>query len=100
MATKVTYKGLKILLSDSNIHIENSYKVSGRKDMEKVLKYLRKNYACNIILSNRDNASMINEWVSHNRLYRLSIAKEHTESVDLNYPQKLYEKIFYTIFGL
>jgi uncharacterized protein YchJ len=48
----------------------------------------------------RSYDSMIAEWVTHNRLYRLGIKRNRTKDVDINYPLKWYMELLYRIFGI
>lgn len=47
----------------------------------------------------RSYCSMEMEWATHNFLYALNLWKSHTESVDINYPQKWYISLGYWIVG-
>ncbi|MBQ0053516.1 MAG: hypothetical protein KBS89_03555 [Bacteroidales bacterium] len=88
---------MKTTISKNNIHIEDSAEVS--KDcFGAVFVKLSQDYPdCEIW--NRSRRSLILEWSAHNFLYTLHIARSHTKDVDLNYPQKLWEKILYPIVG-
>lgn len=85
-------------INDNNIHIEDSYKIS-KNEFESILCEMRKKYT-NSVLKNRSNFSLKLEWAAHNFLHNLGIEKSRTQSVDLNYPQSIKEKVFYTVFGL
>ena len=66
--------------------------------MKKVLDAIRdKNL--NRIVYIRSNFSMINEWRVHNLLYDLHYKRERTADVDLDYPQKWYIKLAYTLLS-
>lgn len=88
-----------------NIHIENSYAVS-KKDFNKVLADREwEAYEHNIeseigVFQNRSQFSLKCEWACHNFLYALNIARERTKDVDLDYPQKWYLRIAYTVGGV
>lgn len=82
----------------ANIHIEGSSKMN------------RSEFLCNLwsgeptqdwttVVNNRSERSLLREWAAHKLLYSLCIAKSHTESVDLNYPQKLIVRILYWLVG-
>lgn len=84
-----------------NIHIENSYKIS-KWDFKNTL-ITRRVYATSDeldVFAHRSYLSMQLEWCCHNFLYNLGVARERTKDVDLNYPQKLWEKILYPIGGI
>ena len=88
-----------------NIHIEDSYKIS-KWDFDCTLRdihweALRGGYESKLIVFyNRSYFSLKMEWTVHNALYNLGIERERTKDVDLNYPQKLWEKILYPIGGI
>lgn len=87
-------------VSNDNIHITDSYKITDADDMYSVLDSIRFAHPNCRVFKKRGYESMIREWKSHNRLYRLGLWKEHTKDVDLNWPQKWYEKVIYFILGL
>ena len=89
---------MKTLVTDNNIHIEDSYKVS-KLDFDFVLNDIEKQYPNNLVLKNRSRKSLKNEWAAHNFLYLYHIEQNRTADVDLNYPQSWFEKIFYEILG-
>lgn len=80
------YKGVKITVSENNINIENSYKITSKKEIREILDYIIVHRECEVT-KHRTLNSMLNEWIAHNNLYILHIARERTGSVDLNYPQ-------------
>lgn len=87
-----------------NIHIEDSYAVS-KKDFEKVLADREwEAYEHCIeseigVFENRSKFSLKTEWAAHNACYALGIERERTKDVDLQIPQKWYEKIGYPVVG-
>lgn len=87
------------VIKPTNIHIDNSYLWS-KKDCKKTLLELRELYPDNLVLLCRSDKSLLNEWYVHTFLYSIGLWRKHTQDVDLNYPQKWYEKIIYTVFGL
>lgn len=80
--------------------IYNSYKYNDKDLMEYILNNIRKDNPNSFLLSVRDNQSLINEWVAHNRLYKLGLFRTHTVTVDLDYPQKWYYKFGYWLLSL
>ena len=100
-----TIDGLSIIITTNNIHIEDSYTVTNPVDMKIVLndtiEFLNTNHiTMDTPFNHRSICSMIYEWKTHNNLYKLNIEPDRTKSVDLNYPQKWYMKIFYFLGGL
>lgn len=88
-----------INISDSNLHIENSYKIKNCQDMDYILNDIRKGYGNLKILKNRDNKSLIEEWGAHNLLYNMGLFKSHTKDVDLNYPQSKVVSFIYKVLS-
>ena len=85
-------------VSENNIKIIDSYKVTKWADMLRILTTIKKETNSNVF--NRSMDSLIEEWIAHNRLYKLHIFRSHTKDVDLNYPQKWYEKLIYRILSI
>ncbi len=51
------------------------------------------------VTSHRSECSMLREWAAHKLLWSLHILRSHTESVDLEYPQKWYMALGYFVMG-
>lgn len=86
-------------LTKNNLHIEDSYQVPKKdfaKDIDIVLEGLS---WIESEVRKRSMFSLTTEWACHNFLYRIGICRSRTKDVDLNYPQKLWEKILYPAFG-
>lgn len=47
----------------------------------------------------RTESSYVNEWITHNRLYKLGIEKNHTRDVDLEENIDPIRNFLYSIFG-
>ena len=95
---KNTY--LHISFDELNIHIEDSYQVKTKKEMEEIL-WIVKGASFNRGISYlRKRASWIREWKAHNLLYKLGIQKERTRSVDLNENESIYRRIGYFFLSL
>ena len=87
-----------IKVSKSNIHIEDSYKVNRKDDMQIVLTDIRANHSLGESdVLKRTDKSLIKEWCVHDVLYNLHLFREHTKDVDLNYPQSKIIEIAYSI---
>ena len=100
-----TIDGLNITVTTNNIHIEDSYTVTNPVDMKNVLndtvEFLNTNHiTMDTPFNHRSICSMLNEWKTHNNLYKLNIKPERVKSVDLNYPQAWYMPILYFFCGL
>lgn len=86
-------------VSANNVHIKESYKVTSKSEMKEILYAIQHNHPdCNTF--KRSYSSLIAEWRTHNRLYRLGYKKQRTGDVDLNYPLKWYVELAYRILGI
>ena len=87
-------------ISTNDLQIKDSYLVS-KHDFETELLWVKndKEENADSLVWNRSIASMRREWATHNACYCLGLFRSHTKDVDLNYPQKWYEKIIYSIVG-
>lgn len=86
-------------VSINNVHIKDSYKITSKSEMKEILYAIQhKRPECNTF--KRSYNSLIAEWRTHNRLYRLGYQKSRTGSVDLNYPLKWYVELAYRILGI
>lgn len=88
---------------DANVHIRNSYKIRSKNRMFEILYAIKhhlkeNNIECKTFL--RSDKSLVREWRTHNRLYRLGYKRDRTSEVDLNYPLKWYVELAYNILGL
>ena len=50
-------------------------------------------------LWNCSDGSLKREWAAHNLAYSLGIRREKTKDADLNFEQKWYVKLFYSVVG-
>lgn len=79
---------IKYNVTEDNIHIENSYILTKEDRIRQYIINLRDNIEiaelnC-IVFQKRTIKSLTKEWIAHNVLYKLHIARSHTKSVDLN----------------
>lgn len=88
---------MKATVLKNNIHIQDSAEVSKDCFGAVLVRLSQEHPDCEVW--NRTGRSLCLEWSAHNFLYKLHIARYHTKDVDLNYPQKLWEKILYPIVG-
>lgn len=100
---ELTINNHKTTISQSNIHIENSYEIKDTHIMRKYLEIIKKEIdkyedMCEIF-NKRTIKSLINEWRTHNLLYSLHLFRKHTKDVDLN-NIKWYHNILYTILSV
>lgn len=84
-------------ISESNIHISDSFRVKSIKDMKAILMNIKRHTLIDYPLNKKTLRGMINEWRTHNLLYSLGILRNRTGSVDLAVNQHWYFKILYAI---
>ena len=92
---------VSVSVSKNNIHIVDSYKIRKRKDMKLYLGYLEscgKYDYCDVF--KRSLCDLVNEWVTHNNLYKIGYEPLRTRDCDLDYPQKWYYKVLWFIGGM
>lgn len=88
----------KYNLTKNNLHVEDSYCYSKHR-VRVMLSALRRVYIGDSYVWQRSGFSLRTEWYCHNFLYRIGICRSRTKDVDLNYPQKWWEKVVYPVFG-
>ena len=84
---------VKISKKNKNIKIVDSYKMTNKKDMIYFLNTLT------LDLIDRSAKSCLNEWIAHNRLYKLGLFKEHTRDCDLSANESLFRRICYWVLS-
>lgn len=87
-------------VSQTNIHIENSYTIRKVSEMIQVLEYIKKTLPSEYPVNHLSIISMLMEWSAHNLLYRLNYKPKQTASVDLNVGESFFRKILYYIIGV
>ena len=88
----------RITISDTCIHIVDSYKLS-KKDIKVIVDALIQDYQDNNVIKNRSRYSILSEIYVHNFCYNLNIYRERTGSVDINYPINKFAETIYKIIG-
>lgn len=101
MKTILKYKDILLIITynESNIHIEDSYRISQKHLMRRILVDVIDKAAKNNIFYKRSIESWINEWVAHNWLYEYSIKPDRSKSVDLNENENIFKKFGYFIIS-
>lgn len=89
---------LKVTSSDSNLHIEDSYKVKLYSDMLYILECIDVG-SLSRVFQERTYKSMVREWRAHNLLHSLGIQRKRTGSVDLNLGDPWYIRAVYYILS-
>ena len=81
------------LLSPTNTHIVDSYKVKTKEEMREYLQRLR-DIVLHQAVNQRDIESMVREWRAHNFFYMLHIFRRRTKDVDLELCQSKWRELF------
>lgn len=89
---------LNYTVSDNNIHISDSY-LESKHYFAAHLNKIGRLYPNNAVIMNRSTKSLSREWATHNALYDLGIFRSHTESVDLEWPQRPIMSALYWVIG-
>ena len=98
MKEEMKIRGLKIICNEDNIKIKQSYIITNIKRMEEILTTILERTT--IYKTKRTLKSLLKEWKSHNRLYKIHLFRKHTSDCDLESNQKLFYKIAYFILGI
>ena len=85
-----------ITISDTCIHIADSYKLS-KRDIKLIVNTLMQDYTENTVIKNRSRYSILSEIYVHNFCYNLNIFRERTCSADVNYPINRFAECIYKI---
>ena len=97
-AEQMKIRGLKIIVTRKNIKIIDAYQINNVEKMEMILNEILDRsltYFCK-----RPMKSLIREWKSHNRLYKLHILRKHTKDCDLSAKTNKFIEIVYFILGI
>ena len=88
--SRVRWKHNKVT---NNIKIINSTKLTKKEDI--------KNFLVEVPLGlvNRTDKSVLNEWIAHNRLYKLGLFKNRTKDCDITQGESLFRRICYWILS-
>ena len=96
------YEGsyLHIQYNKQNIHIEDSYRVKSKRDMQRILSIVEYASYNRGIFYARSQSSWIREWKAHNFLYKINYKREQVKNVDLNESEPLSKRIGYFFLSL
>lgn len=89
---------VKYEISKGDLKILGSYAVS-KVLFREVLQTIRAKYPDCEIWNLRSDSSLMREWATHNLAYALGYKRDRTADVDLNFHQKWFVKVAYTIVG-
>ncbi len=95
---KLIINNLEINISETNIHLHDSFTIHSKKEKEFILNEIIKAFP--EILNYRTFKSMLREWRAHNILYRFNILRDRTKHTDIEFKQKLKFKIGYFLISL
>ena len=88
---------MQYTVSPNNIQLKDSIEVR-KKDFERELLAIREQHPeCGVW--NRSIRSLKLEWAAHNALHKFGIFRSRTLDTDLNWPQKWFFRIGYTVGG-
>lgn len=88
---------LHVQVTPKNIKIIDSWKVTKKKDMKRIIKDII--YKAPIYNNCRSIRSLVREWRSHNIFYKMGWFVSHTKDCDLQSDEALYRRIVYFIVG-
>jgi len=89
---------VKYEISKGDLKILGSHAVS-KVLFREVLHTIRAKYPDCEIWNLRSDSSLMREWATHNLAYALGYKRDRTADVDLNFHQKWFVKVAYTIVG-
>ena len=92
------YNKLSISVYIDYITIYNSYTVTSRKEMYKIINKFKTDFP-NHNISQISSYLLVCEWASHNICYKLNILPEKTKHTDLNCDNPWWLKLGYLITG-
>ena len=94
---KQNYSYIVYDVSNSNIHVYNSYVVFSEKTKKDFLRHLLD--TVDGLSETRTLKSMLDEWKAHNALYQRNMFKAHTKELDLEFKQKWYHRVIYWLIA-
>lgn len=91
--------GVNVEITRENIKIRESYKIKDKNTMLTILMITRNVARKNGFSYTRTNKSWIQEWKSHNLLYKFNVFKEHTMDTDLEENESKFRLFCYKFLG-
>ena len=91
--------GVNIEITKDYVRIKDSSKIRDTKNMLIILNIVRNVAAKNGIKFQRNNKSWIQEWKTHNLLYKLHLFVDHTRDTDLEENESKFRLFCYKILG-
>ncbi len=90
-------KDIKIIYNSNNMIFNNSYKINNIKIMKDIISRALKETS--IYITNRSEQSLLNEWISHNILYKLHLFRNHTKNCSFENKISRRKEIIYEIIS-
>lgn len=87
-----------VTFTTGNVHIKYSYRYSREEVTDFLADAKQKHTGC-LPLQKRSMGSLLREWATHKAAWFLGYRRDHSASVDLNYPQRWWVKVLYLICG-
>ena len=84
-------------VSPNNIQLKLSHEVK-KRDFERELIAIRDRHPESLVW-HRSIKSLKKEWAAHNAFHALGLLRKRTDNTDLNWPQKWYFRLGYSIIG-
>lgn len=91
-----TLNGLEVVVTDTNCHIKNSYKVNNEMIMLGTIDLLLYHHTQ---FNVRTRKSYLAEWKAHNIMYKFGFQRERTKDVDLNINEEKWKRFLYHIIS-
>lgn len=86
-------------ITAKNVHIENSYKIRKKADMNAIVKLIRAEAQKKGIKYKRSNSSWVTEWRAHNYMYDKGMERSRTADVDLNENESRWKLLSYSLMS-
>ena len=86
-------------ITAKNVHIENSYKIRKKADMNAIVKLIRAEAQKKGYKYKRSNSSWVTEWRAHNYMYDKGMSRSRTADVDLNENESRLKLLSYSLMS-
>lgn len=86
-------------ITAKNVHIENSYKIRKKADMNAIVKLIRAEAQKKGFKYKRSNSSWVTEWRAHNYMYDKGMERSRTADVDLNENESRWKLLSYSLMS-
>lgn len=95
------YKNIIFNLSEDNTHIQDSYTITSGKEIKNCIKLVSSQFSQypELAINKRTVKDQVEEWKTHNILYKLHIFRSRTKDVDLDIYETKLRKFGYKILS-